>query len=351
MRRSSLLDPFWTCSTMTGECLFFIGEAERATATLLFPPGRDVRIASADGTTLYEEGPDYVVDYESGLIDRPLGSRMPFTSRRELYPPLDRFESAMRRRGDAVAGLMSAEGDLFHSRQVAATYSHTHHWKGPVVGFAGAALPRTSGRLATRQALSLGLMGDSISEGYNASGFLGVAPFQPPYGSLVAEGLERAYGSSVAFHNFAVAGSTADNGVWETDSVTSTRPDLVLVAYGMNDAGYADAAHFAACIGRIVDRIRQSTPTAEFILVSSMLPHPEWDYPVMERFAQYRDALAELCGEGVALADLTSLWSALLERKGVYDLSGNGINHPNDFGHRLYAQTILALLVDPTRNL
>ncbi|MBX7074950.1 MAG: hypothetical protein K1X71_17550 [Pirellulales bacterium] len=27
------------------------------------------------------------------------------------------------------------------------------------------------------------------------------------------------------------------------------------------------------------------------------------------------------------------------------DLTGNGLNHPNDFGHRLYAQTILALLV------
>jgi hypothetical protein len=24
---------------------------------------------------------------------------------------------------------------------------------------------------------------------------------------------------------------------------------------------------------------------------------------------------------------------------------GNGINHPNDFGHRVYAQVILALLV------
>ena len=77
-----------------------------------------------------------------------------------------------------------------------------------------------------------------------------------------------------------------------------------------------------------------------------MLPHREWDYPVMERFESYRDALAELCGDGVALEDLTGLWAALLASKSVDDLSGNGVNHPNDFGHRLYAQTILALLVD-----
>lgn len=28
-------------------------------------------------------------------------------------------------------------------------------------------------------------------------------------------------------------------------------------------------------------------------------------------------------------------------------MTGNGVNHPCDYGHRLYAQAILALLVDP----
>jgi acyl-CoA thioesterase-1 len=64
------------------------------------------------------------------------------------------------------------------------------------------------------------------------------------------------------------------------------------------------------------------------------------------RILEYRDGLAGLCDDGVVIADVTSLWSALLARKSQYDLSGNGINHPNDFGHRLYAQTILGLLVE-----
>ena len=121
MRLPSLLEPFWACATMTGECLFFVGEDERATATLLFPPERDIRIASADGATLYEEGRDYVVDYEAGSVERLLGSRVPLTSPGELHPPLAGLSSsAMRRRGDADCGLMFAEGDLFHRRQVAA---------------------------------------------------------------------------------------------------------------------------------------------------------------------------------------------------------------------------------------
>jgi hypothetical protein len=32
-----------------------------------------------------------------------------------------------------------------------------------------------------------------------------------------------------------------------------------------------------------------------------------------------------------------------------YDVTGNGLNHPNDFGHRLYAQVVLAQLVDRDR--
>jgi hypothetical protein len=51
----------------------------------------------------------------------------------------------------------------------------------------------------------------------------------------------------------------------------------------------------------------------------------------------------------VALADLTGVWTELLARKGYHDLTGNGVNHPNDFGHRLYAQVILGLLTDPRR--
>ena len=103
----------------------------------------------------------------------------------------------------------------------------------------------------------------------------------------------------------------------------------------------------AACrLQKIMNGIRVSGSTAEFVLVSPMLPHREWDYVIDGRLLEYRDALGGLCDEGVVLADVTSLWSALLTRKSQYDLSGNGINHPNDFGHRMYAETILGLLIE-----
>ena len=59
-----------------------------------------------------------------------------------------------------------------------------------------------------------------------------------------------------------------------------------------------------------------------------------------------RDALAKLTGPGIALADLTAVWTGFLERKHDWDQTGNGVNHPNDFGHRVYAQ-VISTLVDP----
>ena len=107
---------------------------------------------------------------------------------------------------------------------MAATYTHSPHlWRGPVTTFAGASLRRTYERLVASESLTVGLMGDSISEGYDASGFIGVAPFQPSYGPLLAEALQRMYGCSVLFRNFAVAGSTADNGMWESNSFSFRR--------------------------------------------------------------------------------------------------------------------------------
>src|SRR5262245_43759956 len=321
---------------MNGESLFFIGDDQRATATLLFPPERIVSVTSATGDITYESGRDYVVDYESGCLTRLAGSRMPFTSDAELYPPLTGSRSSsMRRRNHSATGLMYAEDGDLHRRQVTATYVHQPHlWHGPVPRFAGVALPNTLNRLTRGKRMTICLMGDSIAEGYNASGFTGLSPFQSPFGRLVADGIGRAYGVSVSFHNFSVSGSTTDNGVWDTARVSRALPDLVLIAYGMIDAGYASPTDFTDRIQKIMNGIRASGSTAEFVLVSPMLPHREWDYIIDGRLLEYRDALGGLCEEGVVLADVTSLWSALLTRKSQYDLSGNGINHPNDFGHQ-----------------
>ena len=82
-----------------------------------------------------------------------------------------------------------------------------------------------------------------------------------------------------------------------------------------------------------------------FILVASMLGNRDWTTLRHELFPQYRDALAEIRKPGIALADMTSMWAEMLKHKKDWDLTGNGVNHPNDFGHRVYAQVLSSLLI------
>jgi lysophospholipase L1-like esterase len=231
--------------------------------------------------------------------------------------------------------------------QVEITYTHAADlWKGPVPAFQGENLPGTLGKLKQKQPITLCVTGDSISAGANSSKLSGVPPFQPSYSELVALGLEKAYGSKVTFKNFAVGGWSSDNGVKDASRVAGEKPDLVIIGYGMNDTG-KNPAKFAANIKAIMDAVKAASPDAEFVLVAPMLANPEWHAPNMASFPAFREALAGLCGKGVILADVTSVWTELRKRKTFHDLTGNGVNHPNDFGHRVYAQVILALLVPP----
>jgi hypothetical protein len=60
----------------------------------------------------------------------------------------------------------------------------------------------------------------------------------------------------------------------------------------------------------------------------------------------YLPALKSLESEQVAVADVWSMSEYILQTKRYSDISGNHINHPNDFMVRIYAQVTGALL-DP----
>ncbi|MFX0099227.1 MAG: SGNH/GDSL hydrolase family protein [Candidatus Hodarchaeota archaeon] len=126
--------------------------------------------------------------------------------------------------------------------------------------------------------------------------------------------------------------------------------DLNIIAWGANDAGgKREPRKFEANIRKQVKMIRRKNPGAEFILVASSLPYKAWIHSQYELIMAYRDVLRTLSdemGAHATLADMTSLWRDLLARKNYHDLTGNGLNHPNDWGHRLYAETIASLLLE-----
>ena len=165
------------------------------------------------------------------------------------------------------------------------------------------------------------------------------------HATLVADGVQQQTGAPVTLRNFAAAGSTAEDGRWVAADAAAQVPDLVVVAFGMNDACYADADEFAASLLAIIERVGDTAAEAEFLLVTPMLPTPATTWVEHARFPAYREAMQALVRPGIALADVMTMWEAVLTRKDPQDLSGNGSNHPNDFGHRLYAQVILERLL------
>ncbi|MNL53983.1 hypothetical protein D3C87_1772730 [compost metagenome] len=93
----------------------------------------------------------------------------------------------------------------------------------------------------------------------------------------------------------------------------------------------------------IMKTVLASNPKAEFILVSPMLANPFATQSKIQ--SKYKAELQKLTGKGVVLADLTATHQELLKHKSYQDMTGNNVNHPNDYLVRWYAQVISAILI------
>lgn len=326
-----LLEPLWKSDTTYRESVMFLQEdgATVATAHLMFDAKSIVRVTSADQQTTYEAGRDFKLVNGHELV-RLSNSKIPFRAIVTKPKPV----------------LLSGENDFFQKLQLEVTYTHAPvKWAGAVPVLAERVLPRTMAKLKRREEITISVSGDSISQGFNASGVVKVPPFMPAYPGLVAAQLEAATGSKVTLHNFAVSGMRSESGLTGVGKLIESKPDLIVIAYGMNDVPVNQVKTYGKNIAGMLEAIRKALPETEVILVAPMLGNPDWDQTPSARFGEHRDVLAGLTGPGVALADMTSIWQELLKRKRYYEVTGNGLNHPNDFGQRLYAQAILALLL------
>ena len=346
------LRPFWEGETVVGESVLFIRDSGpdpatgEARASVLFPIRKLVAVRNSAGDTTYEEGRDYRWTPNSREIVLPAGSRIVARTPQQLRRSAGTQKYRLTHR-DGNGEILFAAGLEYAAMQTCITYEHeAGQWKLPVPKFDAEALPQTVSRLRHKKPVSIVVLGDSISTGLNSSQTGKGAPWQPGYPELLRLHLTNRFQTEVKLTNFSISGIDTKRGMAQIENVVEANPDIVIVAFGMNDSSGRSANEYQANTKKIISGIRDSLPETEFILVASMLGNRGWTALRHELFSEYRDALAELCEPGIALADLTSVWTGFLELKKDWDQTGNGVNHPNDFGHRVYAQVISTLL-DP----
>lgn len=343
-----LLKPFWLGDVVEGESVLFIKDEKsgEARASVLFPIQEVLSVKNSIGDVTYENGKDFVWKKDSREIVIPAGSRIPTKAPLEMRRPAKSQKYELTHR-DGNGEIFFGGRLEYAEMQTCITYRHAPDlWKAPVPKFDPKMLPRSVAKLVDKQRLSIVTLGDSISAGANASALYDAAPYQPAYPELVRRQLAERFQGPVEMKNLAVGGTDTGWGLTQIDKVVEAQPQLVILAFGMNDSAGRSAKSYQENTKAMIAKIREKLPECEFILVASMLGNRDWIRLKHEAFPQYRDALKELVEPGIALADLTSVWTTFLELKQDWDQTGNGVNHPNDFGHRVYAQVITTLL-DP----
>jgi lysophospholipase L1-like esterase len=208
-------------------------------------------------------------------------------------------------------------------------------------------LPKMTKLMAAQAQVAITFVGDSITVGGDSSELLGVAPNQKPWAKLVA-GYLTDKNPQVRYRNVAMGGMTAAFGANPAQTDLAQKTDVLVVAYGMNDQSETmPKATFKAHYRTMMDRAKAQNPNVEFLLVVGFRPELTWQYSHAEYMDLYRDAVIELAaeytlaGNHTVYVDVMAEFDRMLQRKLFGDICSNGVNHPNDFGHVLYAQTIL----------
>lgn len=337
---------FWSGDIMYDESLLMTaaGRDTVAEANLLYEPISIVEVRSARHDQVYEEGRDWV--FEEGRLKTTPDSRIPVMTHGQLYPITPEEGKAMPKLGGGHVAYR--EGSYFHDRQIVVTYAHAPgSWEGPVPQYAGKTLKLSIGKLRRGEPLRIVAYGDSITVGANASGWSKVPPYAPIWPEQLQLVLEAHYRAPVTLANRALGGANSKWGMENADQAATECPDLALIAFGMNDgAGEGmEPDEYERNIRSIIASFRRANPRTECILVGTTLANPESFF--QNRQEEYMPVLERIAAdsEGVAAADMTGVHRELLRKKRFADMTGNNINHPNDFLSRCYAEFTVGMLV------
>lgn len=320
---------------------------------LLFPAEKIFRVYTpATGVEFYE-GRDFEYLPEKTCLKLLPSSRIPYFSPEKLHPNED-VPCFPHPEARAVKGAVDGSRLLFDNRSYFAENQIVIDYRAEYVDF-DPELPAQLEKLplfrkklaAPNSDIRLTLIGDSISEGFNATSFTHSEPFAPAYIDQVVRYLTDRYRVDIQHFNRSVEGVGCLYALQNFEQWVHDSPDLLIISFGMNDYGRRNAPEYKDNLRKIIAKMREYSPACEVVLVDTMTGNPNWTPTLPGIDVEYSAKLHEIvdpADNSIAVADVQKVWKMLLERKDFYDLSGNGVNHPNDYGHRVYASVLIQLL-------
>lgn len=338
------MEKLWIGNEVIKESGLFAGVPR---INLMFPAASITRICQHSTGEVFLPGTDFLHTPGDDFITRPAGSRIPFFPESALHPVENlRLHPAVDANAidNAVDGgnLLFNNAGFFALNQIDISYTAkiTPVWPTDPL-LQPERLQRFREKLAAGEPLKLTLIGDSISEGFNATKFVNIPPFAPCYMEQICSKLK------ITFTNRAIGGTGIQHACRIEKEYLADAPDLLVIAYGMNNFAAMPVTEFLDHLQTIIANCRKVNPHTGYLLITSMSGNPLWKPTIPGPDAVYAEKLRDFVAaapQDTALADVAAVWQKFLERKSFYDLTGNGVNHPNDYGHRIYASTILQTL-------
>lgn len=334
--------PFWENDVVFDETVYPLENSDGTLSDfpLMYHVDKILAVRSSDLETRYTEGKDFIC--KDGKLFVLPGGKIPTVPFSEYYFDKEK-EGACRPLKNGGFSIHS-EGTAFRRYQICVTYQHSDAWKGPVPKKKGSLLPLLHQRISAKTPIKAVMFGDSITWGANASAMADAKPFIPRWADMFPGEIERNFLCPVEVVNTAVGGKTS---LWGKDviheAVVSHHPDLALIGFGMNDGtNQISPEIYNENIRYMIDEIRKDRPDCSIILLNCILPNKEmvrYCDGIQEAYTPILQKIEDDYDE-IAFADIMELHKYLLCRKKYADMTGNNINHVNDFLSRLYSQTL-----------
>lgn len=366
-------EKIWESKTMYYETVGFRYDKNGnvVSGQLLYEPDKIFGVYSWDWQTPFTEGVDYAMDGRR-ILWLPGSAIQVYPYDRNLPPYAEGEEPGFGVTWFDKTRHVSIDPEAYQF-QVAVVYSHHGEWAGKVPKSERDKLPKTFEKLRMGKSLNVVYFGDSIAAGREASGqdeeVLGARygevpgtfiqreihlvinrePHLPSFARLMSNSLQNAYPQAKINHINRSA--PAHNTFWALwaceDTVNIRKPDLCVLAFGMNSADRS-VDEFRDHIKRLIEMISAKNPECEFILMSTHEPNRDAEiylhHVLMEQEEQLYSLQQEM-KQNIAVAPVHSTFRTMYDMgKSFGDLTGNNINHPNDFSIIVYAQILDAVL-------